>query len=92
MGKRSVIKLLITNSRGKNSGEEFTRAPTAAGCIHTRACGRVNKIFTLAENCRALRVAALFASVVALELDVARTIARHRNRRSLFLCAWLMLS
>lgn len=62
MGKRSVIKLLITNSRGKNS-QEFTRASFAAAAsvfslslyFSPDVRAGVSKIFTVAENCRALR-------------------------------------
>lgn len=66
MGKRSVIKLLITNSREKNS-QEFTRTPYAALvfplsfsfypalCLSPDVRAGVSKIFTVAENCRALR-------------------------------------
>lgn len=60
MGKRSVIKLLITNSRGKNS-QKLTRAFSVRYCRMYRMCARINKIFTVAENCRALRLIILSA-------------------------------
>jgi len=63
MGKRSAIKLLITNSRGKNSQEFTLNVLRRRADGYTRA--GVNKIFTVAENCRALRVTALSASFVA---------------------------
>lgn len=59
MGKRSVIKLLITNSRGKNI-QKLTRAFFVRVAVTVSdvpdVCAKVNKIFTVAENCRALRL------------------------------------
>lgn len=73
MGKRSVIKLLITNSRGKNS-QKLTRAFSVRYRRMYRMCARVNKIFTVAENCRALRLIIPSASLASrtFELDIAR--------------------
>lgn len=75
MGKQSVIKLLITNSRGKNGQERaYGAAAVSRRLSHTRVRKGVNKVYTEytpRENCRALRVATLFASRVPPELRIA---------------------
>lgn len=52
MGKRSVIKLLITNSRGKNSPRIY--AGVLRRC-RMYVCVRVNKIFSRRELSRLAR-------------------------------------